>query len=945
MESRVRADGVCENEVWPVARVMYETTREKTESGLRRLLGSTVHICNGTICLAVSDVLPGRLRQEARHAGTAGADDASDSAGVVVHGRRQSDEEPERRSDCNKQLLQGGERTAVAVAAGHMGCREQCSGSQSQLVGEGGVCHQAAEAGVRDADAADRSVRAGLHEIQDGRLHDDVCGMRRTDGEGQKALLFAEVRGGLQKDGGCAVCGGACRQAPREETRMESGSQGQHQCRCQKALQRPEPGEEGGTRRIHQNVACGKGREVPAVQTGVQGGDEERSGVHAEAEGGAGALLSACHGGSRTACKADTAGEGLQKASGQARERPPVSSEIQGGCPECGSGEKGCIRCAKSAFAGAAADDGGAAAGAQARPCQRSVPQTTCEHDAGRACRLQGKTGGEGQTGVEGNDGGAEGAEPCQGAGIQSIADSGAEGPQAAAEIRVEEAQTRTGFILPQPGNFFWDPIVKIEYVGKKPVYDIEVTGTHNYILANGICSYNCQDIEFEYLTIAKETMSASLFWGFSIYTGTPKTTDTTLALLWDRSSQSEWVIRCEHCGYFNVPNPEQDLLKMIGKRGPVCAKCGKPIYPQNGGYVAAIPDRLHSFPGYHVSQTIHPVHMLSDLKWGRILDKLDSYRELELYNEVFGWPYDAAVSPLTLADLKNACYNEVDAENNIITIQKPSDINLIAHNYRYISVGVDWSGGGMVSDSYTAIAVLGLRKKSDIIDVLYGKRMPKGMSPSDEADEVLYWLKGSGANAFAYDNGGAGFTRLEIMNHRGLRNLKELTIVPINYVRPHSGDVMKPRAAQREADLYYYTLDKSRSLAVTLMAIKSGRLRFPDFQQEDQDAYQRDFLALREDPRKTLGNEIIMLIIKKPGVPDDFAHAVNFGCSQIWDHFGAYPKIGSKYDAAVLEPDMDPETVEEADLASLYGPRGDFARFCDAVNERAAVVAPNTVF
>lgn len=126
---------------------------------------------------------------------------------------------------------------------------------------------------------------------------------------------------------------------------------------------------------------------------------------------------------------------------------------------------------------------------------------------------------------------------------------------------------------------------------------------------------YESQDIEYEFLDIGNEMMSASIFWGFARYTGTPKTTDTTLALLWNRSSQAEWVIRCEHCNKFNIPNPEQDLLKMIGKRGPVCAKCGQPVFPKNGGYVHARPERQLSFPGYHISQTVHPLHILSQAK------------------------------------------------------------------------------------------------------------------------------------------------------------------------------------------------------------------------------------------------------------------------------------------------------------------------------------------
>ena len=81
------------------------------------------------------------------------------------------------------------------------------------------------------------------------------------------------------------------------------------------------------------------------------------------------------------------------------------------------------------------------------------------------------------------------------------------------------------------------------------------------------------------------------------------------------------------------------------------------------------------------------------------------------------------------------------------------------------------------------------------------------------------------------------------------------------------------------------------------------------------------------------------MLIIKKPGVPDDFAHAVNFGCSQIWDHFGAYPKLGSRYDASILDYDENHNKILPDEV---FGPRGDFERFQEAVNQRTIVVDPS---
>jgi hypothetical protein len=54
--------------------------------------------------------------------------------------------------------------------------------------------------------------------------------------------------------------------------------------------------------------------------------------------------------------------------------------------------------------------------------------------------------------------------------------------------------------------------------------------------------------------------MSANINHGYTIFAGTPTTTDTTCGIIWSQSSQAEWIIKCTHCNYFNIPNPEQDL-------------------------------------------------------------------------------------------------------------------------------------------------------------------------------------------------------------------------------------------------------------------------------------------------------------------------------------------------------------------------------------------------
>ena len=66
--------------------------------------------------------------------------------------------------------------------------------------------------------------------------------------------------------------------------------------------------------------------------------------------------------------------------------------------------------------------------------------------------------------------------------------------------------------------------VLFVTFIGPWPVYDVEVVGTHRYVFASGCKSMNCQDLDNDHLPIIKETMSASIHFGFTMNTGTPKT-------------------------------------------------------------------------------------------------------------------------------------------------------------------------------------------------------------------------------------------------------------------------------------------------------------------------------------------------------------------------------------------------------------------------------------
>lgn len=46
-------------------------------------------------------------------------------------------------------------------------------------------------------------------------------------------------------------------------------------------------------------------------------------------------------------------------------------------------------------------------------------------------------------------------------------------------------------------------------------------------------------DIDIDFIPIIKEVMSANIRHGYSVYAGTPTTSDTACGILWEQSSQA----------------------------------------------------------------------------------------------------------------------------------------------------------------------------------------------------------------------------------------------------------------------------------------------------------------------------------------------------------------------------------------------------------------------
>lgn len=436
-------------------------------------------------------------------------------------------------------------------------------------------------------------------------------------------------------------------------------------------------------------------------------------------------------------------------------------------------------------------------------------------------------------------------------------------------------------------------------------------------ISTDRICIDEIQDFDPDHIPIIRETMSHS-DWGLLALAGTPKSRDNSLEALWKDSSQAEWFIPCYTPGCrgpegrtWNIPSLDYHINAMIGpmhadisERVPavICRRCKRPINPRPNAdgsgahWVHRHREKRHQFAGYHVPQIIMPLHYGRADKWSELLAKQQGWGNTStnvFYNEVLGESVDTGQKLVSETELKRAAVLPwVNTPNN------PSSLMLerLPH-YKMKCLSIDWGGGGEKEVSFTSMALLGITPDNKI-DCLWGKRLIISVEHLREAEECLHWLNAFKCDIMAHDYTGAGIVRETVLVQAGF-DLQR--VMPIQYVRAASKNLMKYVPETMLHNRSHYRLDKTRSLLYTFQAIKLKLLRFFQYDHVNKDTpgLLHDFLALLEEKTNTRLAGDIYTIIRNPLMPDDFAQAVNIGCAALWHanecwpNFAAAAKIG----------------------------------------------------
>jgi len=414
------------------------------------------------------------------------------------------------------------------------------------------------------------------------------------------------------------------------------------------------------------------------------------------------------------------------------------------------------------------------------------------------------------------------------------------------------------------------------------------------------------QDIDPSFIPIVNAALDASEH-RLRQYSGTPKTFDNPLQMLWDESSQAEWVIPCKSCNHLNISGVEFDLLKMIQPKGLSCAKCGRLILGTDGYWVHAYPERRHLNAGYHVPQPILPMHYEPDPKsglmenWNEILAAMNKDKAT-LYNEKLGESCDVRLSLLSKPDLRRA---SVLPHSNEFT----NHVCQIAHKYPLRVMGVDWGGYGEEQTSYTTVAILGFRQ-DNTVDMIYGERFIRFVDHAQEAQALLHYYRAFRCHLFAHDiNGAAAREVLMIQAGMPIRS-----IMPIAYQGAVAGPLVKLIQDSPGVAKDYFQVDKARTLTLFCQLVKYMAIRFPRFETwgEGPESLGSDLLALVEDKRKLPRGGNLYLITRKANKSDDFAHSINYGALAGWQWLtmkngkSAFPDLASRIGMKISAEQME---------------------------------------
>lgn len=304
---------------------------------------------------------------------------------------------------------------------------------------------------------------------------------------------------------------------------------------------------------------------------------------------------------------------------------------------------------------------------------------------------------------------------------------------------------------------------------------------------------------------------------------GTPKTFSNLLELKWQRSSQAEWFIKCDHCGFWNYQDE-----RIIGKKGLICKRCGGDIDPKNGNWVMGNPDRKEIHQGFRVTQFMNPNVMA---QYWKLKEKVETYPKVQFYNEVLGLSFAEGDAVLSREDIIRACH-PTRRSNPVIP----------ANHGGVVTSGIDYGSGNLMAKrhrgesqrSYTVV-VSGALNRHGVYEVYHIKKF---MGLESDLDMQPGWI-----NTILHT------TRTKIcMADWGFGAVQNRRMVNEYGWSPQRFTEVQESAGQKDfvkwnSSASRYIINRNEMFVRVIEDIKQGRILFPC--RQDMEEFVSDFTAI----------------------------------------------------------------------------------------------------
>jgi len=367
-------------------------------------------------------------------------------------------------------------------------------------------------------------------------------------------------------------------------------------------------------------------------------------------------------------------------------------------------------------------------------------------------------------------------------------------------------------------------------------------------IYADEIDCDELQDHLVDNVAVIMQSLTQS-DWGLRRYTGTAKTMDNTIEHYWQKSSMSEWVMKCEGCNHWNIPNKDGNIYEMVKAQGPSCIKCGKLLNVYKGRWVAKHPEKVHWFPGYHIPQVVVPEIAYNPAKWYEMLDKVNTLPESTVYQEVFGISSSLGARLITQGDIENCS-----------VLPTPDKLQKKLKDYVATIGGVDW--GIAEQTSFTVHTIIGVRPDGKI-HTLWAKRYV-GFDTDTLLKDIAQTHRYYRCQLLCADHG-VGFAQNTLLSHRF-----GLPVVQMQYSRQKKLLSYSPI----QDNYHRWIVDKVSALELLFFGIRYGHIFFPP--QADFKKFTDDLLSPFQVMTGATGLESVVFQ-RNPSAADDFCHALCF--------------------------------------------------------------------